>query len=162
MDWSSDALVALTFAVDPNLTDKEKTQDPAVWILNPIKLNEKFKFESYYPKGYIPNVEESSVTKLFGPNSESENKRPAAVYGPENNPRIIAQKGTFTIFPFIENMEELDKLPGSEEFLYKVIICKEKRDELNEQLRQIGITIAQLFPEIGSVANEIKQEKFWK
>ncbi|MGE5328259.1 MAG: FRG domain-containing protein [Deltaproteobacteria bacterium] len=162
MDWSSDALVALLFATDPNLNEKEKQEDPAVWLLNPIKLNEKFKFEDYYPKGYIPNVEEASVMKLFGPDSESDNKRPAAVYGPDNSPRIIAQKGVFTVFPFIQNMVELDKLPGNKEFLYKILICKEKRDELNEQLRKIGITRAQLFPEMGSIANAIRQEHFWK
>ncbi|MDF2542842.1 MAG: hypothetical protein K0S47_2560 [Herbinix sp.] len=162
MDWTEDALVALTFAVDMNLTVEEVKEDPAVWLLNPIKLNEAFKFDKNYPKGYIPNVEEATVSKQFGEKSDSKNKRPAAVYGPQNNPRIISQKGVFTIFPNVKYMEALDLLPGSEDFLYKIVICKERRGEINEQLRRLGITKAQLFPEITSIADEIRQEQFWK
>lgn len=39
MDWSENTLVALLLE---NLTEKEKNSDPAVWFLNPIKLNEIF------------------------------------------------------------------------------------------------------------------------
>lgn len=58
MDWSKDALVALIFAIDINAKPEELDKNPAVWCLNPIKLNEAFNFHDFYPPGYIPNVEE--------------------------------------------------------------------------------------------------------
>jgi len=161
MDWSEDALVALLFAIDINAKPSELAKDPVVWCLNPVKLNEAFTFNDIYPAGYIPNVEENEVYKLFGPNSYGfNNKKPCAVYGPLNNTRIIAQKGVFTIFPYMKNLVEFDKLPDSSQYLEKIIINKDARKSLTEQLRKYGFNYAQLFPEIGSIGMEITEEGY--
>ena len=161
MDWSEDALVALLFAIDVNATPAELAKDPVVWCLNPVKLNEAFVFNDIYPKGYIPNVEEDEVYELFGPdNNGFNNKKPCAVYGPLNNTRIVAQKGVFTIFPYTKPMVKFDQLPDSGQYLTNIIINKDARKSLTEQLRKYGLTNAQLFPEIGSIANEIKEEGY--
>ncbi|HEX2925462.1 MAG TPA: FRG domain-containing protein [Ruminiclostridium sp.] len=161
MDWSEDALVALLFAIDVNATPSELEKDPAVWCLNPVKLNQAFNFHDFYPEGYIPNVEEKEVYEMFGPEQQGfNNKKPAAVYGPLNNPRIVAQKGVFTVFPYTLNMVEFDKLPDSAEYMEKLIISKDARKSMTEQLRRYGINYAQLFPEIGYVAAEIFQEGY--
>ncbi len=161
MDWSEDALVALLFAIDVNARPAELEKDPAVWCLNPVKLNEAFNFNNFYPPGYIPNVEEKEVYEMFGPVQRGfNNKKPAAVYGPLNSTRIMAQKGVFTIFPYTVNMVEFDKLPDSEAYLEKLVISKDTRKSMTEQLRRYGINYAQLFPEIGYVAAEINEEGY--
>jgi hypothetical protein len=161
MDWSEDALVALLFAIDVNAKPAELAKDPIVWCLNPVKLNEAFVFTDHYPPGYIPNVEEAKVYEMFGSDTSGfNNKKPCAAYGPLNSTRIIAQKGVFTIFPYTIPLEEFDKLPDSSQYLTSIVISKDARVQLTEQLRKYGFTYAQLFPEIGSVADEIKQEGY--
>lgn len=161
MDWSEDALVALIFAINVDASPKELDKDPAVWCLNPIKLNEAFKFNNLYPLGYIPNVEEKEVYEMFGPEQSGfVNRKPCAVYGPLNSTRIVAQKGVFTIFPYTNNMTEFDKLPDSSDYMEKLIICKDSREDITEQLRKYGITYAQLFPEIEYVSKEIFEEGY--
>lgn len=156
LDWSEDALVALVFAVDPMASDEEKSKDADVWCLNPIKLNTAFTFHDYYPEGYIPNVQEKGVYEIFGPNKNGiQNKKPAAVYSPMNSPRIIVQRGTFTVFPYTVPLEDMRDLPDSDQYLYKIVIAKEFRKSINEQLRRYGITKAKLTPELDSVAQEI-------
>lgn len=161
MDWSEDALVALLFAINVKATPEELAKDPAVWCLNPVKLNEAFNFNDLYPPGYIPNVEEKEVYEMFGPEQNGFiNKKPCAAYGPLNSTRIVAQKGVFTVFPYTKNMTEFDKLPDSSDYMEKLIICKDSRKAITEQLRKYGINYAQLFPEIGYVADEIFEEGY--
>ncbi len=161
MDWSEDALVALLFAIDINATPSELEKDPVVWCLNPVKLNEAFTFNNVYPPGYIPNVAENEVYKMFGPDGNSfNNKKPCAVYGPLNTTRIIAQKGVFTIFPYTKDLVEFDKLPDSFCYLEKIIIDKDARKDLTDQLRRYGFNYAQLFPELGFVGMEITEESY--
>lgn len=161
MDWSEDALVALLFACDINATEEEKEKDPAVWCLNPVKLNEAFHFYDLYPPGYIPNVVETEVYNLFGPEKHGIiNKKPCAVYGPLNSTRIIVQKGVFTVFPYNKVITEFERLSDHEDYMEKLIINKDARPRIIEQLRKYGINYAQLFPEIGYVAAEIFEEGY--
>lgn len=159
MDWSEDALVALIFAIDLDASEEEKSKDAAVWCLNPVKLNTAFTFHDYYPEGYIPNVQEKGAYDIFGPQKNPfQNKKPAAVYGPMNSPRIIVQRGTFTVFPYTVPLVDMKDLTDSYQYLIKIVLAKEFRTSLTEQLRRYGITKAQLMPELGSVAQEIFQE----
>jgi hypothetical protein len=159
MDWSEDALVALVFAVDPDASEEEKSKDAAVWCLNPVKLYSAFSFHEYFPEGYIPNVLEKGVYEMFGPQKNPfQNKKPAAVYGPVNSSRVVVQRGTFIVFPYLVPLLDMKELSDSYQYLMKVVISKEFRAELSEQLRRYGITKAQLMPELGSVARELFKE----
>jgi hypothetical protein len=161
MDWTEDALVALIFAIDADATQEEKSKDAAVWCLNPIKLNTAFSFHDYYPAGYIPNVQEKSVYRLFGPfKNRFINKKPVAVYSSVTSPKIIVQRGTFTVFPYTVPLEDMKELPDSCQYLFKIVLSKNAREIMTEQLRRYGITKAQLMPELESVAQEIFREEF--
>lgn len=161
MDWTEDALIALVFAIDKEASDEEMSQDAAVWCLNPVKLNTAFNFHDYYPEGYIPNAREKSVYKLFGPQKNAfQNKKPTAVYSPINNSKIIVQRGAFTVFPYTVPFTDMKELSDSYQYLMKIVIAKDARKALNEQLRRYGITKTQLTPELSSVAQEILKEEF--
>lgn len=154
MDWSRDALVALFFAISQQPADVGN--DAAVWVLNPVKLNEAFNFHSYVKPGYIPNVDEEAVNLLFGPDANiSKDKKPAAVIGPLNSPRILAQRGIFTVFPKAKNLTPLNQFQDASNYLFKICIAKESIEFIREQLTRYGITKFALFPDLYTIADEI-------
>jgi len=159
MDWTRDALAALVFATTGK-SEEEKNEDSAVWCLDPLRLNRTFTFYDFYQRGYIPNVEEPVVHKFFGPDAKIENKKPCAVTGPMNSPRIIAQKVTFTVFPHIKNIIPLNEFPDSSDYLWKITVTKDRCGYIAEQLRSYGFTEPVLFPEMSQIAREISAEGF--
>ncbi|WP_274365855.1 FRG domain-containing protein [Paenibacillus thermotolerans] len=157
MDWSREALVALLFALGkPNAM--EAKSDAVVWLLEPTVLNSAFRFYSFKEPGYIPNVTEPAFNVRFGPNAKTDNVKAAAAIGPLNNPRIIKQAGTFTVFPKMQTLVPLNKLPDSSKFLYKIMIKKEARKSMNHQLRRYGLAERNLYPGMETVAEDIRQE----
>lgn len=161
MDWSQDALVALIFAC-ASRNEYEKTQDAGIYALNPTELNKAFYLYNYLPAGYVPNAQEDRVYELFGPDygNADQLKKPLAVIGPWNSPRIMAQKGTFTVFPHITDPVALNKISDSWKYLYKITISKDACDSIVAQLANYGILEASLFPELASVTALIKSEGF--
>lgn len=160
LDWSRDALAALTLAVEP-LGKNEGSIDAQVWALNPIKLNEAFNFHPNYRPGYIPNVEEEIVYTLLGPGARlMPTKKPAAVFGPLNSTRIVAQKGVFTVFPYLRELTPLEQFPDSSHFLYKICVAKEARDKIRQQLKRYGFTSPSLFPGLDKIADQIEEEGY--
>jgi hypothetical protein len=158
MDWSREALVALLFALGEPTQSIERTTDKVVWLLDPVSLNKSFRFYSFLKPGYIPNVTEPAFTARFGPNAKNDNVKAAAAIGPLNNPRIIKQAGTFTVFPKTQRTVALDKLPDSSTYLYKIVIKNEARQAMNTQLLHYGLTEHDLYPGIENVAADITQE----
>ncbi|SDI59389.1 FRG domain-containing protein [Desulfosporosinus hippei] len=158
LDWSRDALTALFFALDgrgPNDAGK----DAAVWILNPVRLNEAFSFHSFVKPGYIPNVNERIVNLYFGPNAEiPSDKKPAAVIGPLNNTHIIAQRGVFTVFPHDKEIKSLNLFSDASNYLAEICIAAESISLISEQLRRYGVTRFTLYPDITEVSNQITLE----
>lgn len=156
MNWTEDPLVALVFAIDTDATAEERETDAAVWCLNPVKLNTAFLFHAYYPEGYIPNIQEREVYLKFGPHKNTKpGKKPAAVYPPVNTPRIVVQQGTFVVFPYMIPLFDMKELPDSKQYLQRIIVAKESRTAMSEQLRRYGITKCQLMPELGALTQEI-------
>jgi hypothetical protein len=158
LDWSRDALTALFFALDGQGPD-DIGQDAAVWILNPVKLNEAFSFHSFVKPGYIPNVDERIVNLYFGPNAEVlADKKPAAVIGPLNNPHIVAQRGVFTVFPHVREITPLNLFPDASDYLLEICVSAKSIPLISTQLRHYGITRFTLYPDITEVARQINLE----
>jgi len=158
LDWSSSALVALAFAVlyrGNNYADR----DAVIWCLNPIKLNSEDRVRIILKDNeLIPDI--SVVKKVesvykFKPDSSSD--YPIAITGPLNNDRIVAQKGTFTLFPdkVAFNLEDRDE---ADQFLTKFIIPKNDVESIKKQLLILGISETSVYPELASLGHEIKRE----
>lgn len=106
LDWSDSPMVALYFAI----RDCEIGKTPCVWALNASALNEISVGD---PSVIVPResgdgfvlhwspqsvVDGRSEPSPFDYNSESyTNKLPIAILPPRATPRIIAQRGTFTL-----------------------------------------------------------------
>jgi len=81
------------------------------------------------------------------------------------NNRIIAQEGCFSVYPiplgfdkFCEIREFLEYLPdedGEINLKCKIIIPKDSKSAIRQQLRVLGITQKSLFPGLDGIAGSI-------
>lgn len=156
MDWTRYALAALYFATNPADPARTSGSDGAVWILNPVILNQAFDFNPGLKPGYIPNMEEAEFTSQFGRESPPHaDGKPAAAIGPLNSTNIVAQRGVFTVFPHQKKLTALEKLPDSSDYLFKICVASESFDRIQTQLMHYGVTNLALFPDLGNIAGEI-------
>ena len=159
LDWTDSALIALAFSVifrenKDRTTGKEGAH---IWCIDPFMLNAKF---NNLDKNTIPNITENShaqeiCDKDYAPPT-GKMETPIAIYGPQNNPRIVGQKGVFTIFPKNEKFS-LDDFIGSNGI--KLVIKTEKQlKSISSELYDLGISESMIFPELDSISSEIKRE----
>lgn len=159
LDWTRYALAALFFATNPEDTGIQPGVDGAVWVLNPTKLNQAFDFNRNLQPGYIPNMEEKGFTEIFGPQSQDRvNLKPAAAIAPVNNPNILAQRGTFIVYPLKKGLVPLENFADASDYLIKICIAAESFTLIQTQLQHYGITKLALFPNIDNIAQEIRQQ----
>lgn len=158
LDWSSSAITALAFAILFR-EEKYKDEDAVVWCLDPIILNDSQRIRVKLDETeMIPDITlKKDLSRAYELRSSTYVEYPVAITGPLNNARIVAQKGTFTLFPSTDafNLEEKD---DSSDFLNKIIISKDHILSLKKQLSTLGVTESTIYPELPSLALEIKRE----
>lgn len=164
LDWSEDAFIALLFALKNH--DEALGLNAVVWILNPYELNkrayESIRITGEYTKLIIPNLMNNNnnsdlqmLYKWYVEEPMIKINYPLAILPPKNNKRIIAQKGTFTIFPILETVEPMEMLDGKDQFLWKIEVKNESVKDVLKELNSLGINETSLFPELDSIALEI-------
>lgn len=156
LDWSESALVSLAFAVIYR-ENHHNGHDAGLWCLDPIKLNRDF-VKGILLNELIPSITDKTVKKIQ--TYEDENipaEYPIAIYGPLNSTRIVAQKGVFTLFPFIDKFK-LEDLPVSHNFLVKFVIKEAHIEQIKNELITMGITENSIYPGLDSIAKEINRE----
>ncbi|UIJ76402.1 MULTISPECIES: FRG domain-containing protein [unclassified Acinetobacter] len=146
LDWSESPLVALYFAVS-----NELDSDGALWILDPIKLNALANVKRDGELDFIPSFEDKYLTTFTFQSMEEAphiEMRPLATIATRNNVRIQAQQGVFTI-------HQLDKTPIDElysgQHVTKINITKESKKKISDDLKLLGFSSFQLFPELASI-----------
>jgi hypothetical protein len=162
LDWSQSPLAALFFAVENEYFKNLLAGDnPVVWALNPIILNEKVRCIDDY--NIIPNIIDKTETlqrglhDKYGVGKKSdENIYPVAIICPSSNGRINAQKGTFTLFPL--NAKALDDMDDIDDILYKIVLDKDSKEAFKKQLFEMGITYSNIYPELDYICKDIKFE----
>ncbi len=164
LDWTENPFLALFFALTSAIQENRKYQDDAaLWVLNPSTWNQKVLQHIGFDKDIL-SVDES-VLDPYKPNMDGEPNialmpsEPVAIYGIHNRPRIIAQRGVFTIFgkntnPMEDMYINLDFPQGS---LTKLILPKDKIESLLSSVISIGITDSVVFPDLEGLAREIKR-----
>ncbi|WP_338725954.1 FRG domain-containing protein [Shewanella baltica] len=160
LDWTENPSIALFFA----LSSAKKVEgvyqnDCAVWILNPKSLNAKTFSHLGTQTDNGPRSVSASEMNGYKPES-IDNAMPAAIYGVHNSPRIVAQRGSFTIQG--NNLTPLDKMfsEGTDwqaNTLRKIIIPKENIKDILDMLICMGITDATIYPDLNGLALEIKR-----
>lgn len=157
LDWSTDALVALAFAI----TSRKKEHDGSnaiVYCLEPYKLNQPFSENYEKPSKFIPSIIMKEVTNTFSYDVKNHYKSPIACIGPLNNARIIAQKGVFTLSPIREKNYCLKELTEVNKFLTSIDIDNGHIENIKNELEKLGITESSLYPSLENLAMELNKE----
>jgi hypothetical protein len=153
LDWSENPLAGLYFAV----AAAENDEDGALWMLDPVKLNEFSNVKNEDEPSYIPSfdddeVEGYSIASLK--NRRHLRLQPIATIATRNNARIQAQAGVFTIHHLLDTPIEG---AGDGSHVTKFIIPDKSKPELKAQLQMLGFTRFHLFPELESVGVSVRE-----
>jgi len=155
LDWSESPLVALYFAVDSS--SEHFDSDAALWVLFPTRLNKNANIHNKEEEDYIPSFEDPEL-QSYSINSLEANTRlqlqPVATIATRNNPRIQAQLGVFTIH---HNQTTPIEEVGDGSHVVKITIPSASKAHIKKQLALLGYTKFQLFPELSSIGDIIKE-----
>jgi hypothetical protein len=147
LDWSESPLVALWFAVNNDETPDEAA---AIWCLLPTVLNQYANFRAEFD-GSIPSFSDSTLTS-YSPTALQQEKRshliPMAAIASRNSPRIQAQQGVFTISHRANG--SVDNLPQNyqSDHVWRYIIPATSKPTIQTELKALGFSKFQLFPEL--------------
>ena len=160
LDWTENPFFALLFALiyaDHDWVDGEAiySEDASVWILDPVNWNRSALSHINFQGGIVSGGHQNAqpyapVSDLYIMPTE-----PIAIYGTYNSPRIVAQKGVFTIFgQSTEPMEEKLYAQGA---LVRLIVAKDNIYQVIAELNSIGITDSSIFPDLEGLGRELKR-----
>lgn len=151
LDWSENPLVAAYFAVldDPN-------DDGCIWALGTRGLNETFGVTADLVQirgSAVREIAESAFTGI----KPSDEREALAIDGQESDPRMLAQMSKFTIH---SSRTPLEQVPTSADWLRQFVIPKAAKARIRKQLSAFGIRRSNLFPDLDSLATELKATFF--
>lgn len=139
LDWSTNPLKALYFAVENPAHDNS---DGVVYLFFP---------RVWRTSSHDVDGDEEMVITAFHPHFINE--------------RVAAQDGCFSLFPFSRKNPEDTFEPIKDGFcpqndiisVNKIVIPKESKNTLREQLSRLGITDVSMFPDLDGVAKDIRR-----
>jgi hypothetical protein len=170
LDWTESPLFALYFA----LSREASGRIPCVWMMDPAALNQAahgpdYKVITAPIIGSVGTGTEYWLPKYCGrgkpthaiqpPSVLKDNAMPLALFPKRHNPRIVAQRGVFTIHGSegIAIEQILDNSSSGKDKIAKITIDPDRRSQLTCDLYTLGINRTALFPEPESVAEDLKR-----
>lgn len=154
LDWTETFSIALYFAINDFLHLKDLPKDvpdydPAIWILDPFKLNNHSMGEAC-----ILNPETDIEHEYQGYFIDENHKLYAdviAISPIKYNPRILAQRGSFTLHRSID--KPLEELRPS--CVKKFVLPKECIPDAIDFLELAGVHEYMLFPDLDGLARHL-------
>lgn len=152
LDWTENPLIALYFVVSE---DKHYTKDGALWCLLPTILNKQYS-PSYAQE--LPFFGSDKFIDNYLPGNlaqeQSSNLEPMAAMAQRESRRLFAQQGVFTITH--RNIVAIEAL-GDQSHVWRLIVPKNAKKPLLDELSLLGVNKLTLFPELPSVADIAKE-----
>jgi hypothetical protein len=164
LDWSESPLVALYFAL-ANF-DPKSGGAPCVWIIDPRALNYATtgEYELIAPGGpftrhWLPSAIGRSTTsaKFKFDGQDCTNELPLAILPRRHEPRILAQRGVFTIHGINRGPVDdiFQTLSPPDRRITKICVDTNRVEPLMKQLSILGLRSSTLFPDPSHVAAEL-------
>ncbi|WP_287031320.1 FRG domain-containing protein [Pseudomonas sp. UBA6310] len=165
LDWSENPFVAFYFAVMSAYFStgkggiKKFKEDAVVWALDPVAWNRHALSHQSFDGGIL--VTKDAELNGYQPTTifSKMNNHAVALYGAHNSPRIVAQRGVFTIFG--QNFQAMDDAYDEHGFpessLKKIILGKDILGDLRRSILSYGITESVIYPDLDGVAAEMRR-----
>jgi hypothetical protein len=163
LDWTENPYIGLFFAIVAAEARRDATgtftDTAAVWVLNPTDWNRKALSHVSF-EGTVLSVADGQLTG-YAPTSNLDymNNEPVALYGMHNSPRIVAQRGVFTIFG--KNQDSMAKMYDDLGFPEDSLLCIElpatSLSALRKSIFAIGYTESVIYPDLDGLARELKR-----
>lgn len=146
LDWTSNPLAALWFVVSRAISREQfDGRTGVVWC---YKVGQD---------GALNEIEKDSTSPFFI-------EKTRVFIPPHINPRIKAQQGLFTVHPLNhgEGLNPLENHSHSRLWLTKVLIHGDYFTTLRQQLSEIGVNAASLFPDLDGLSSHLQwSESVW-
>jgi hypothetical protein len=155
LDWTEGALVALYFAVH-KLGRGDDNVDASVFVLNPRALASQPNHPELQQNVIFtsqalakPNLQgiilgNSGPVPMF--------RLPLPILPTYNSPRVLAQKGRFTLHPHCTGALQ----SSGTNVVRRLRIKADAKSKLFWQLKESGITATTLFPDLDALARELR------
>jgi hypothetical protein len=158
LDWTESPLIALFFALENIIKNRQPKNDATVWVLNPIKWNRSvLSYQSF--AGGVLSKNDEQLSQFSPPaNFKSIPEYSLAMNGIYNSKRIAAQKGTFTIFGSSKCMEDYFNEKIDSPCLFNIVLQKQCLQTIKDELISCGITESVVYPDLDGLSREIKRE----
>lgn len=152
LDWSRSPLVAIYFAIESYLHEKQaKPVDAGIWVLKPHLLNQLEGLGSVAPS-ISAHICNPMISPAFSHRSEENNKVMAAMAA-ESDMRMFVQQGCFTIH---SDQQPLTDKIGSEQFLSEYIIPAERIFDVAQTIDVMGFRKGDIYPDLTNLAIELR------
>lgn len=173
LDWTTNSLVALYFAIQTCPTSNEErlyeetdaenflnddefnSYGAAVFALDPIKLNEKtISYKGKVRASSEPDKWDHYVDPM---NKDGLNFFPIAIQSSHIDARIRSQSGHFTLHGV--NIQSIDYITELRKILYKIYIPYGVVPKMLNELHALGVTDSFIFPDLDGVSKEVKRKE---
>lgn len=164
LDWSENVFVAAFFAISyvPSTNIAGDPIIPILWCMDPIRWNRSMPGLSEY--GDTVRVLTTVDDEIEGYRPETSRRRsrsPVAMYGAHNSNRIVAQRGTFTVWGAdTQDMEGFAE-NSQTELLWKIRLTGDRAARYKD-LQSLGFTETMIFPDLSSLALELERVEGWR
>lgn len=161
LDWTESPYIGLFFALTSAPLDPshQPAGAAAVWALRPVAWNNCALADIGFDEGILSVGSKPLEPWAPGPDAEYMRVFPVAMYGLHNSPRIVAQRGVFTIFgkatSSFDEVYQAGAYPA--DTLIKIEIPADSIINLLEQLSAVGITDSMVYPDLQGLARELKR-----
>ena len=165
LDWTESPYIALYFALTGARYKKTTGGIPDydtnvhIWVLDPITWNGK-ALDLAPPPGIISPPDNDLLNGYLPGSMPYRKPEPVALYGIYNNPRIVVQRGVFTLFGANTKPMEVTYVENNypQDSLLKMTIAKNHVGDMLNALSRIGITDSVVFPDLPGLAKELKRQ----
>lgn len=162
LDWTENPFIALFFALENARQERVgEEKDAAVWLLDPIRLNtiaysNRANADRIYGAyadelgAYQPSQDSKKVSMLL----------PLAIHGVHNSQRIVAQRGSFTIFGRNTTaLNQIASLCGPDGVIKQVRIAALAKKQMFQDLFNMGIADSVVYPDLDGLGREIRNRR---